>query len=142
MAKLGKMVEDGMTAGFLLGVKGCLPSALGARVPRSGEKVTVTDGPFTESKELVGGFAILKANRRKKPSNWSRIFSKQPVMESANFTKYSRRTRIHKRRGPQDGSGANRWARGRGLHRRIEDGVMSSRDVYRCPSRHRCRLAD
>lgn len=64
MAKLGKMVEDGMTAGFLLGVEGCLPSVLGARVRRSGEKVTVTDGPFTESKEVVGGFAILKANSK------------------------------------------------------------------------------
>jgi hypothetical protein len=64
MATMGKLIEDGMKAGWLLGTEGCLPSALGARVRRSDGKVTVTDGPFTESKELVGGFAILKANSK------------------------------------------------------------------------------
>ena len=61
MIKMGKLVEDGMKAGFLLATEGCLPSALGARVRISGGKVTVTDGPFTEAKEVVGGFAILRA---------------------------------------------------------------------------------
>jgi len=61
MAAMGKLVEEGMKAGWLLGTEGCLPSKLGARVRRSEGKVTVTDGPFTESKELVGGFAILQA---------------------------------------------------------------------------------
>src|SRR5437870_3152234 len=62
MAKMGKLVEEGMKAGWLLATEGCLPSALGARVRRSGGKLTVTDGPFTEAKEVVGGFAILRAN--------------------------------------------------------------------------------
>lgn len=61
MAAMGKLIEEGMKAGWLLGTQGCLPSNLGARVRRSAGKVTVTDGPFTESKELVGGFAILSA---------------------------------------------------------------------------------
>lgn len=64
MAAMGKLIEEGMKAGWLLGTEGCLPSALGARVRRLDDKVTVTDGPFTESKELVGGFAILKANSK------------------------------------------------------------------------------
>ena len=64
MAKMGKLVEDGMKAGFLLAVEGCMPSATGARVRLSSGKVTVTDGPFTESKEVIGGLAVLQANSK------------------------------------------------------------------------------
>ena len=64
MAAMGKLIEEGMKAGWLLATEGCLPSALGARVRRSGGNVTVTDGPFTEAKEVVGGFAILKADSK------------------------------------------------------------------------------
>jgi hypothetical protein len=64
MAAMGKLIEEGMKAGWLLSTEGCLPSAVGARVRRSDGKVTVTDGPFTESREVVGGFAILNASSR------------------------------------------------------------------------------
>lgn len=64
MARMGKLIEEGMKAGWLLGTEGCLPSALGARVRLSDGKISVTDGPFTESKEVVGGFAILQANSK------------------------------------------------------------------------------
>jgi hypothetical protein len=64
MARMGQLIEEGMKAGYLLGVEGCLPSARGARVRLSDGKVTVTDGPFTESKELVGGLALLQANSK------------------------------------------------------------------------------
>ena len=64
MCKMGKLIEEGMKAGWLLGTEGCLPSALGARVRRTGSDITVTDGPFTESKEIVGGFALLKASSK------------------------------------------------------------------------------
>jgi hypothetical protein len=73
MARMGKLVEDGMKAGFLLATEGCLPSALGARVRMSGGKLTVTDGPFAEAKKVVGGFALLRANSKGKLSRWSRI---------------------------------------------------------------------
>src|SRR6185369_14765844 len=61
MARMGKLIEEGMKSGRLLGTEGCLPSALGARVRLDHDKYTVSDGPFTESKEVVGGFAILDA---------------------------------------------------------------------------------
>ena len=61
MAAMGKLIEDGFKSGWLLATEGCQPSAKGARVRRSGEKVTVTDGPFTESKEIVGGYALINA---------------------------------------------------------------------------------
>ena len=74
MAAMGKLIEDAMKAGWLLGTEGCLPSAFGARVRRSDGKVTVTDGPFTESKELVGGFAILKANSKEEAIQLAKNF--------------------------------------------------------------------
>ena len=64
MERMGKLIEEGMKAGYLLAVEGCLPSARGARVRLSNGKVTVTDGPFTESKEIVGGLAILQAESK------------------------------------------------------------------------------
>ena len=64
MARMGKLVEDGFKAGWLLATEGCLPTALGARVRRSGGNVTVKDGPFTESKEVIGGFAVIKAQSK------------------------------------------------------------------------------
>src|SRR5260370_42419683 len=66
MARMGKLVEEGFKAGWLLTTEGCLPSALGARVRHSGGKLTGTDGPFTEAKEVVGGFGILRAKSKKK----------------------------------------------------------------------------
>lgn len=64
MARMGALIEKSMKAGVLVATEGCLPSALGARVRRSDGKVTVTDGPFTESKELIAGFALLQVNSK------------------------------------------------------------------------------
>ena len=64
MDRMGKLIQDGMTAGWLLGTEGCLPTALGARVRTSNGTVTITDGPFTEAKEAIGGFAILQAESK------------------------------------------------------------------------------
>ncbi|HET9742772.1 MAG TPA: YciI family protein [Terriglobales bacterium] len=64
MTRMGKLIEQGFKEGWLVSTEGCLPSALGARVRSSQGQVTVTDGPFTESKELVGGFAILQAKSK------------------------------------------------------------------------------
>ncbi len=74
MAAMGKLVEEGMKAGWLLSTEGCLPTASGARVRSSDRKVTVTDGPFTESKEVVGGFAILKANSKEEAVELAKDF--------------------------------------------------------------------
>ena len=74
MVRMGKLVEEGMKAGWLLATEGCLPSALGARVRRDGTKLSVTDGPFTEAKEVVGGFAILKANSKQEAIQLAKDF--------------------------------------------------------------------
>ena len=64
MATMGKLVEDGMKSGSLIAVEGCMPSASGARVRISDGKISVTDGPFTEAKEVVGGLALIQANSK------------------------------------------------------------------------------
>src|SRR6266403_1414757 len=74
MAKMGKLVEDGFKAGWLVATEGCLPSALGARVRLSNGKLSVTDGPFTEAKELVGGFAILRTNSKQEAIQLAKDF--------------------------------------------------------------------
>lgn len=74
METMGKLIEEGFKAGWLLGTEGCMPSASGARVRRSSGKLSVTDGPFTEAKEVVGGFAILKANSRQEAIELTRKF--------------------------------------------------------------------
>ena len=61
VTRMQQLIEEGMKDGWLISTEGCLPSAKGARVRRSNGKTIVTDGPFTESKELVAGFAILEA---------------------------------------------------------------------------------
>lgn len=74
MATMQKLVEEGMKSGWLVATEGCLPSALGARVRNAGGRVTVTDGPFTESKELVAGFAILEAKSKEEAIQMARDF--------------------------------------------------------------------
>jgi hypothetical protein len=61
MDEMGKLIEKTIQSGALISTGGLLPSATGARVRLSNGKITVTDGPFTESKEIIGGFAILEA---------------------------------------------------------------------------------
>ena len=74
IAVMGKLVEEAMKRGELLATEGCMPSALGARVRRDGSKVTVTDGPFTEAKELIAGFAILQARSKEEAIEMAKRF--------------------------------------------------------------------
>jgi hypothetical protein len=74
MIAMGKLIEEGMKAGWLLSTEGCLSTALGARIRRAEGQVTVTDGPFTETREVVGGFAILKANSKQEAIDLAKYF--------------------------------------------------------------------
>jgi hypothetical protein len=64
MAAIGKLSEEGMKSGLLVSNGGLLPSSKGARIRVAGGKLTVNDGPFAETKELIGGFAILEAKSK------------------------------------------------------------------------------
>ncbi|MGB7750994.1 MAG: YciI family protein [Candidatus Acidiferrales bacterium] len=60
MDAIGKLSEEAIKNGTLLGNGGLLPTAAGASVRLSGGRVTVTDGPFTEAKEIIGGYALFE----------------------------------------------------------------------------------
>jgi hypothetical protein len=74
IARMGQLIEEMTKAGVLLATEGCLPSALGARVRRSNGKLTVTDGPFTESKELIAGFALIQASSKEEAVELTKRF--------------------------------------------------------------------
>lgn len=74
MDQMGKLIEEWTKSGVLLATEGCLPSALGARVRQSNGKVTVKDGPFTESKEIVGGFALIRVNSKEEAVERTKTF--------------------------------------------------------------------
>jgi hypothetical protein len=61
MDGMGRLIEEAMKTGWLLSTEGCLPSDRDARVRLWDGKFTVTDGPLIETKEVVGGFAIIQA---------------------------------------------------------------------------------
>jgi hypothetical protein len=64
MEAMGKFVEKSLKEGSLVDTGGLLPSKDGVRIRLERGKITVTDGPFSESKEVIGGWAILKADSR------------------------------------------------------------------------------
>lgn len=64
MDAMGELVERSMKAGTLVDTGGLLSSKDGVRVRLANGKITATDGPFTESKEVIGGWAILKAETK------------------------------------------------------------------------------
>jgi hypothetical protein len=74
MARMGKLIEDWMKSGKLLATEGCLPSVMGARVRVDGGHFTISDGPFTEAKEVVGGFAILDAPSKEAAIEYAKEF--------------------------------------------------------------------
>ena len=61
MDVMGELVAKNTAAGVLKDTAGLKPTAAGFRVRSSGGKLTITDGPFTETKEVVGGYAIVEA---------------------------------------------------------------------------------
>lgn len=74
MQRMGELIEEMTKAGVLLDTAGLTPSAQGARVHFSGGRTSVTDGPFTESKEVVGGYAIVQCKDMAEAVEWTKRF--------------------------------------------------------------------
>ncbi len=74
VAEMGKLIEEMVSAGVLLATEGCQPSAKGARIRQADGKVTVTDGPFTETKELIAGFALIQVKSKAEAIEWTKRF--------------------------------------------------------------------
>ena len=65
MATMGKLIDDGMKAGWLIATEGVQFGQDGVRVHKhDGGDIVVTDGPFSEAKEVIGGYALLRAGSK------------------------------------------------------------------------------
>jgi hypothetical protein len=71
VAAMTRYNEELSKAGVLLALDGLQPGSKGARVRFSGGKATVTDGPFAEAKELVGGYWIIQAKSKEEAVEWA-----------------------------------------------------------------------
>src|SRR5215470_15922283 len=75
MASMHKFIVEGMKAGWLLECEGVTFGATGVRVHKAADgKVTVTDGPFAETKEVLGGYALLNAASKEEAVEYTRRF--------------------------------------------------------------------
>ena len=83
LAAMAKYNEEMVKAGVLLDGTGLQPSSKGARVKFSGEKRTVIDGPFAETKELIAGFWLIRVKTKQEAIEWAkRCPNPHPGVES------------------------------------------------------------
>jgi hypothetical protein len=71
IAAMGRLNEEMITAGVLLAMEGLMPSKFGTRVKFEGKRRKVTDGPFSETKELIGGFWIIDVKDKAEALAWA-----------------------------------------------------------------------
>ncbi|WP_414506289.1 YciI family protein [Streptomyces sp. NEAU-L66] len=74
MAEMGKLLDEMTKAGVLLDTAGLTPTAQGTRLHLSGGRITATDGPFTEAKEVIGGYALIQAASKEEAIEWATRF--------------------------------------------------------------------
>ena len=72
--KMGKFVEEATKAGVVVATGGIAPTSEGAIVSLKGGEFTVLDGPFTEAKELVGGWALMECRDKDEAIEWTKRF--------------------------------------------------------------------
>jgi len=94
ISEMGKFMEEVSKSGILLATDGLKPSSAGKRVSLSSGKVSVTDGPFTESKELVASYALFDVKTMEEAVEWSTRFLRvlgegqvelRPIFEASDF---------------------------------------------------------
>jgi hypothetical protein len=74
-AAMGKLMEEMTKAGVLLAADGVLPSSKGALVSFADGKRKVVDGPFTEAKEVIGGYAVVQVRSIDEAIEWASRFA-------------------------------------------------------------------
>ncbi|MFD0263055.1 YciI family protein [Kitasatospora indigofera] len=72
--RMGALFEEITKAGVMVDTAGLAPTSEGTRLTWSGGRVTCTDGPFTEGKEVVGGYAIIRTEDKAEALEWTRRF--------------------------------------------------------------------
>jgi hypothetical protein len=74
MDAIGKLGAEAAGKGVMVEMGGLLPTAMGARVRLARGRLTVTDGPFTEAKEVIGGYAVYAVKSKEEALEWTRRF--------------------------------------------------------------------
>lgn len=74
MQKMGAFIQEAIAAGVLLDTGGWNPDAPATVITRKAGKVTVQDGPYTEAKEIIGGFAVMRFTSQQELVEWSTRF--------------------------------------------------------------------
>src|ERR1700737_783954 len=96
---IAKLAEEEAKAGTMLGSGGLGPTALGARVRLSGGKLTVTDGPFTEAKEIIGGYAQFELKSKQEAIEGALQFME---LHKKHWPGWEGETEIRQMFGPKD----------------------------------------
>jgi hypothetical protein len=99
MDAMAKLSEEAVKAGTMLGSGGLAPTGLGARVRLSGGELTVTDGPFTEAKEVVGGYAQFELKSKEEAIEGAVRFME---LHKKHWPGWEGETEIRQMFGPED----------------------------------------
>jgi hypothetical protein len=74
MEAMGKLIGEMSKAGVLLATEGCMSSAKGSRLRIDSGKISVTDGPFLETRELISGFCLMQCKTKAEAIEWGKRF--------------------------------------------------------------------
>ncbi len=99
MDAMTKLVEDAAKSGTMLGSGGLGPTATGARVRLSGGRVSVTDGPFTEAREVIGGYAQFELKSREEAIQSAVSFME---LHKKHWPGWEGETEVRQMIGPED----------------------------------------
>jgi hypothetical protein len=159
IAAMGKFNEEMLKAGVMLAAEGLHPSSKGARIKFSGGKRTVTDGSFTEAKELVAGFWLIQVKSKEEAIEWAKRcpdllgegmeaeIEVRQVFEASDFPPEifppEDAAREQALREELQKKAAKPYSRARlGSHWRIEHGLIGRRDDFRYTSHDRRGLEE
>jgi hypothetical protein len=115
IATMMKYNESLQKAGVLLGLDGLHPPSMGARISFSGGKAKVTDGPFAEAKEVIGGYWMIQVKSKEEALEWAsrcpasnnEVIEVRQVLEMSDFPADVKEAtvKLHERLfGPEDGA--------------------------------------
>jgi hypothetical protein len=99
MDAIDKLSQEAAKAGTMLGGGGLGPTATGARVRLSGGKVTVIDGPFTETKEIIGGYAQFELKSKQEAVDSAVRFME---LHKKHWPGWEGETEVRQMMGPED----------------------------------------
>ncbi len=99
MDAIDRLGEEAVKSGSMLGGGGLGPTATGARVRLSGGKVTVIDGPFTEAKEIIGGYAQFELKSKQEAVDSAVQFME---LHKKHWPGWEGETEVRQMMGPED----------------------------------------